>query len=95
MVARWYRKNKGGETTTRTEIETGKDLGFCGFGPWEPAAAKQHLTLAKGRTRHPQPLQPSRAPERKVQTASLSAEICGGLASGLRSCIASLKTDYI
>eukprot|EP00964_Phaeocystis_antarctica_P024157 scaffold13536_cov60-Phaeocystis_antarctica.AAC.2 len=60
----------GVDTTTRTEIETagsGKDLGF-GFGPSEPAAAKQHLTLSQGRTRHPQPLQPpprSRAPEQK------------------------------
>ena len=38
-----------------------RDLGkiwVSGFGPWEPAAAKQHLTLSKGRTRHPQPLQP-------------------------------------
>ena len=36
---------------------TGLDLGklwVSGFGPWEPAAAKQHLTLSKGRTRHPQ-----------------------------------------
>ena len=41
-------KKKGGDTTTRTEMETagsGKDLGF-GFGPSEPAAAKQHLTLS-------------------------------------------------
>ena len=53
------------------------DLGkiwVSGFGPSEPSrpaaqAAKQHLTLAQGRTRHPQPLQPpsrSRAPEQKV-----------------------------
>ena len=38
-------KNKGGDTTTRTEIETagsGKDLGF-GFGPSEPAAASSTL----------------------------------------------------
>ena len=42
-------KKKGGDTTTRTEIETagsGKDLGFW-LWPWEPAAAKQHLTLSK------------------------------------------------
>ena len=33
---------------------------MSGFGPSEPAAArcKQHLTLAQGRTRHPQSLQP-------------------------------------
>eukprot|EP00964_Phaeocystis_antarctica_P077235 scaffold47896_cov65-Phaeocystis_antarctica.AAC.2 len=72
-------KKKGGDTTTRTEIETagsGKDLGF-GFGPSEPAAAKQHLTLSQGRTRHPQPLQPpskSRAPEQKVDTRAKSEE---------------------
>ena len=54
-------KNKGGDTTTRTEIETagsGKDLGFW-IWPLEAGRCKQHLTLAKGRTRHPQPLHSS------------------------------------
>ena len=40
---KWLRK--GGDTTTRTGIETagsGKDLGF-GFGPSEPAAASSTL----------------------------------------------------
>eukprot|EP00964_Phaeocystis_antarctica_P163849 scaffold140803_cov63-Phaeocystis_antarctica.AAC.1 len=40
MVA--FVRNKGGDTTTRTEIETagsGKlgKIWFSGFGPWEPA----------------------------------------------------------
>ena len=38
---------KAGDTTTRTDIETagsGK-IWVSGFGPWEPAAAKQHLTF--------------------------------------------------
>ena len=44
-------KKKGGDTTTRTEIETAglRDLGkiwVSGFGPWEPAAAKQHPVFA-------------------------------------------------
>ena len=39
-------KNKGGDTTTRTEIETagsGKDLGFWLWPPSEPAAASSTL----------------------------------------------------
>eukprot|EP00964_Phaeocystis_antarctica_P128263 scaffold92016_cov54-Phaeocystis_antarctica.AAC.1 len=67
-----------------------RDLGkiwVSSFGPWEPAAAKQHLTLAKGRTRHPQPLRPSsrsRAPERKVDARAKKEErqcsVCEGRA---------------
>ena len=48
-------KNKGGDTTTRTEIEiagSGKDLGFW-LWPLGAGRCKQHLTLAQGRTRHP------------------------------------------
>ena len=52
--------NKGGGTTGRTEFETagsGKDLGFW-LRPLGAGRCKQRLTLAEGRTRHPQPLQP-------------------------------------
>ena len=73
---------KGGDTTTRGLKLRLRDLGkiwvsafWLSFGPWEPAAAKQHLTLSKGRTRHPQPLQPpsrSRAPEQKVDDVILA-----------------------
>ena len=72
---------KGGDTTTRGLKLRPRDLGkiwISGFGPSEPAGrCKQHLTLAKGRTRHPQPLRPSsrsRAPERKYVDARAKKE---------------------
>eukprot|EP00964_Phaeocystis_antarctica_P056827 scaffold33572_cov47-Phaeocystis_antarctica.AAC.1 len=52
---------KGGDTTTRTGIETAgsrKDLGFW-LWPLGAGRCKQHLTLSQGRTRHPQLLRPS------------------------------------
>ena len=63
----------------RTGIETagsGKELGFW-LWPRGAGRCKQHLTLAEGRTRQPQPLQPpsrSRAPEQKVDARMKYAE---------------------
>eukprot|EP00964_Phaeocystis_antarctica_P029746 scaffold16776_cov71-Phaeocystis_antarctica.AAC.3 len=65
-------KNKGGDTTTRTEIETagsGKDLGFW-LWPLGAGRCKQHLTLAKGRTRHPRCASPAIVEEPRARTES-------------------------
>eukprot|EP00964_Phaeocystis_antarctica_P030360 scaffold17145_cov59-Phaeocystis_antarctica.AAC.2 len=55
---------------------SGKDLGFW-LWPLGAGRCKQHLTLAQGRTRHPQPLRPSsrsRAPKRKVDARAKKEE---------------------
>eukprot|EP00964_Phaeocystis_antarctica_P023264 scaffold13020_cov54-Phaeocystis_antarctica.AAC.2 len=71
-------KNKGGDTTTRTGIETAgslKDLGFWlwpSFGPWEPAAANAAPYASEGP--HPSPAaSPAIVEEPRVRTESRCA----------------------